>query len=639
MRIIDRPRTKKSISAVLEHPSVGPLQGELLGSDQLSARAATLARKQTLETTPSRARRAPLLERLDETRRILADAHALLTAAAAREVDVGPAAAWLLDNYHVVQEHIYEVRESLPHDYYRELPRLSVGLLAGYPRVYELAITLISHTEARIDLDNVELFIGAFQKERTLSMGELWAIPAMLRLALIESVRRMTLRTVERLNEIEEADRRGARIVGALDHPGTGVAAAVDEFFSDPPRLTSTFVARLLYSLRESRAAHPSLFELERWISKKGLRSEVASSRSTQRVAITQIIIANSITSLRAIERLDWQKFVEHQSALDAVLSEDPAGYYKRMAFATRDRYRHVVEHIAKRTRLDETAVARHAITLAAHSEIAEHRAHVGYFLVDDGLAELEHACGFRPSAGEHVQRFLLRHPNVTFGGGLLAIALVITVALWFWIAPLSPPAVLAVGLLLVLPVAEVVINLLNQLLSVVLPPRLLPKLDFTGAKGIPAEFRTAVVIPTLFNDVAAVGDALETIEAQFLANRDAHLHFAVLSDFTDANAAVCPGDQEIVAAAVRGISELNTRYAPDTGDAFFLFHRPRLWNAGEGVWMGWERKRGKLTEFNRYLRGGAREAFSKVAGATTMLDSVRYVITLDADTVLPPDS
>ncbi|HEX6558425.1 MAG TPA: hypothetical protein VF021_03165, partial [Longimicrobiales bacterium] len=229
------------------------MHGELLGSEQLSVRAGALARKQTVEVAPARARHAPLLARLDQTRRILADAQAQLAEAAARNVDVGPAAAWLLDNYHVVQEHIREVRESLPGGYYRELPRLSAGPLAGYPRVYELAITLISHTEARIDLDNVDLFIGAYQTERTLSMGELWAIPAMLRLALLESVRRMTLRTVERLAQIEDADRRGARLV---DRPGPSVAAAVDEFLRDPPRLTSTFVARLLYSLRESRAAH-----------------------------------------------------------------------------------------------------------------------------------------------------------------------------------------------------------------------------------------------------------------------------------------------------------------------------------------------------------------------------------------------
>ncbi len=632
-------RTTKTPPESIAKASFGPLRGELLGLDQLAERARKLAREQTLEAARARGRRAPLLVRLDQTRRILADAQQQLAEAAAREVDVGPAAAWLLDNYHVVQEHMREVRESLPRGYYRELPRLSSGPLAGYPRVYELAITLISHTEARIDLDNVDLFIGAFQSEQSLSMGELWAIPAMLRLALIESVRRMALRTVERLAQIEEADRRGAQILDAGERSGLGLAAAVSEFESNPPRLTSTFVARFLYALRESRAAHPSLIELERWIGKEGLRSELASSRSTQRVAITQIIVANSITSLRAIGRLDWQVFVERQSALDAVLRADPAGDFGRMTFATRDHYRHVVERIAKRTKLSETTVAGHAIRLAARPEMRDHRGHVGYFLIDDGLAELEQACGFRLLPSERIRRFLLRHPNLAFASAVGTIALAIPLALWLLAEPLAPMALLLAAILLLIPVLDVAINLVSQLVSVFFSPRLLPKLDLRGTGGIPAEFRTAIVIPTLFATVADVAEALETIESQFLANRAEHLHFAVLSDFTDADRATCEGDSEIVAAAVRGINELNQRYAPGRFDTFFLFHRPRLWNPGQGVWMGWERKRGKLTQFNEYLRGGARTAFATVVGATAVLEQVHYVITLDADTVLPPDA
>ena len=611
----------------------------MLGPEQLAERALELARSQALEPPRPGPRRAQLLARLDQTRAILADAQQRLSAAAMREVDVGPAAAWFLDNYYVVQEHMREVRATLPRGYYRELPRLATGPLAGYPRVYELAITLISHTEARVDLDNVDLFVRAFQKERPLSIGELWAVPAMLRLALIESVRRMTLRTVDRLTQIEDADRRGAYIVGARDQSGPGVAAAVDEFVSNPPLLTSTFVARLLYSLRESRAAHPVLNELERWFGKEGLRAELASTRSTQHAALTQIIIANSITSLRAIARLDWKRFVEHQSALEAELRQDPSGYYERLTFATRDQYRHVVEAIAKRTGLADAEVASRAVQLAARPEMSGHSAHVGFFLVDDGLPELEKLCGFRATAGERMHRFQMRHPNVTFGGALIGIVSVIAAAVAFTLPVATLPALLLAAFLLSIPLFDVAIALLNQLLSVVLRPRLLPKLDFSGPQGIPAEFRTAVVIPTLFADAGAVGEALENIEAQFLANRDDHLHFAVLSDFTDASSAVCDGDAEIVAAAVRGIERLNAQYAPDTGDAFFLFHRPRLWNGSEGVWMGWERKRGKLTEFNQYLRGGARTGFTTVVGATAVLSEVRYVITLDADTVLPPDT
>ncbi|MEX2283856.1 MAG: glucoamylase family protein [Gemmatimonadota bacterium] len=610
-----------------------------MGVDHLAERARTLAAGQTLAPGRTRERQALLLARLDQTRRILADSEAQLADAAARGVDVGPAGAWLLDNYHVVEEHMREVRQSLPRGFYSELPQLSSGPLAGYPRVYELAITLISHTEARIDLENVNLFIAAFQAVRSLSIGELWAIPAMLRLGLIESVRRMSLRTVERLAQVEDADRRAAGILSATERSDQELAAAVAEFKRDPPRLTSIFVARFLHSLRESRAAHPVLIELEQWIGVEGVRAELASIRSTQRVAITQIMMANSITSLRAVGRLDWKVFVERQSVMDAVLRTDPAAFYKRMTFATRDHYRHVVERIAKRKRLTETEVAAHAIRLASRPEMRDHRAHVGYYLVDEGLPELEAACGFKAKGTERLHRFALRHPIATFASAILGLTALLVGAVWLIAGPIASAALVLTGALLLIPTTDVAINLANQLFSVVLPPRMLPKLDLRGAAGIPAEFRTAVVIPTLFADVDDVAEAMETIESQFLANREAHLHFAVLSDFTDAASETGPGDSEILAAAVSGINELNRRYTPETGDAFFLFHRPRRWNPGQGVWMGWERKRGKLSEFNHYLRGGARDAFSTVIGKTDVLQHVRYVITLDADTVLPPDS
>ncbi|MFL5495702.1 MAG: hypothetical protein ACJ8DC_15060, partial [Gemmatimonadales bacterium] len=193
----------------------GPIRGELLGAEHLGERAQSLATEQRLAGVRARRRRTPLLARLNGTRGILEDAHARLTAAAAGGRDIGPAGEWLLDNYHVVQEHIGEVRESLPQGYYRELPELASGHLAGYPRVYELAITLISHSEGRIDVDNVSGFVAAFQRVAALTIGELWAIPAMLRLGLIENVRRMALRAVQRLDEMEAADAAAASIARA----------------------------------------------------------------------------------------------------------------------------------------------------------------------------------------------------------------------------------------------------------------------------------------------------------------------------------------------------------------------------------------------------------------------------------------
>ncbi|MGH7466451.1 MAG: GH36-type glycosyl hydrolase domain-containing protein [Longimicrobiales bacterium] len=619
--------------------AAGPLRGELLGADHLGERARAVARDQTLSRAGPTQKRAPLLTRLKATHRILERAHARLSAGAGQGLDIGPAGVWLVENYHVVQEHIREVHESLPRDYYRELPELSAGPLAGYPRVYELATTLISHTDGRVDLDNVDLFVGSFQQEKALGIGELWAVPAMLRLALIESVRRMALRTVQNLDQVEEADRRAARIHDASAQTLPALETALREFIENPPRLTAIFVSRFLYHLREARAAFPALIGLERWIGAAGLSAEDAASLSTQRLALTQVVMANSITSLRVIGKLDWKSFVEQQSVMERVLRRDPVAYYQRMTFATRDHYRHVVERIAKRTESDEAGVARAAVDLAARNSADLRQSHVGYYLVDDGLRELERVTGYRRKLGEALHRAVLHHANVAFGGGIL-IGTAVTFAVLFWfVAPAHWTTLVVVALVALLPAFDIAVSAINQLVAAFLPPRLLPKLDLRGENGIPAEFRTAVVVPTLFPDVDAVREALETIEVQFLANREAHLHFAVLSDFIDAATATCQADGAIVQAAVDGVNALNDRYAPESADAFYLFHRSRRWNEQQGVWMGWERKRGKLAEFNRFLRGNSSDAFAVVVGNVEPLRSVRYVITLDADTVLPPEA
>jgi cellobiose phosphorylase len=630
-----RPNAREDLLA-------GPLRGELLGAELLEERAQAVAAAQRLAVRKRARRRIPLVARLTWTRRVLADAHARLTAAAESGMDVGPAGEWLLDNYHVMQEHIGEVRESLPRGYYRELPELASGPLAGYPRVYELAITLISHTEGRVDLGNISNFVQAFQKVSPLTIGELWAVPAMLRLGLVENVRRMAMRTVLRLDELEEADRAAERIARAGETGKAALDAELDRFASNLPQLTPTFVSRFLQLLRVEGGALPVVERLEQWIADESLSAEEATARTTERLALTQVGMANSITSLRAIARMEWKSFVERQSRTEAILREDPSGVYPRMTFATRDLYRHAVERIAKGTRGAEEAVARCAIDCARAAGERDpgdaRRAHVGYYLISEGLPELERSCSYRKSFTEAIEHWVRHHPNVVFLGGVSAATVAVLGMLLWLVAPASFAEALAILLLGLIPASDVAVSVVNQLVTAFLPPRLLPKLDL-NEHGVPPELRTAVVVPTLFGNVAAVHDALENLEVQYLANRAAHLHFAVLSDFTDSPTETDADDAAIVNAAVEGVRALNARYAPETQDAVYLFHRARRWNPQEGVWMGWERKRGKLDEFNRFVLGGAEHAFAVVVGDPAPIRSVRYVITLDSDTTLPPEA
>jgi hypothetical protein len=624
----------------------GPIRGELLGNEGLAEHARALGRAQRIvpPTRPPGWRvlprpQGPLLHRLDDTRRVLEAIRVRVNDAAEHGADVSPAGEWLLDNFYVIQEHMREVRAGMPKGYYQELPKLAAGALAGYPRIYEIAIELIAHTEGFLQLENIQLFVREFQRAVPLTVGELWATPTMLRLGLIENVRRMAVRVTTRLDELDSADRWAKRLREASEGGAQNLSGVMAEFVNHHPPLSPAFITRFLQQIRSYQTNFTPLRWLEQWIAEDGLNAEDAVTRSNQRLALTQVMMANSITSLRTIARLDWSAWVETMSLTETLLRQDPAGIFDRMTFRSRDHYRHVVEQLAKETCLVESDVTQRALDLAQRGTDVRTR-HVGHYLVGDGLPELQAAIGYEPGKREQLYRWVVAHPNIVYFGGIAAVTLTLLAVAVALIGPVSIAGAIAVILLALIPANDIAISIEHQLVNLLLPPRVLPKLDFEDA--IPEDCRSVVVVPTLVGSVEAVGEALEHLEVQFLANRDPRLHFALLSDYTDSPTEVRDGDDAILTKLIAGIESLNERYSPTDGegggggDLFFLFHRSRQWNARQGAWLAWERKRGKLAQFNRYLRGGARDAFSTVVGDTTPLAKVRYVVTLDSDTVLP---
>jgi cellobiose phosphorylase len=626
---------------------VGPFRGELLGTEGLAAHARAVSVRQHVvpgRRAPwhRRLSEGPLLGRLDATEKLFDEVRTRLTEATDRGVDVSSAADWLLDNFYVVQEHIRDIRQDLPRGYYQELPKLAEGPLAGYPRIYELAIELIAHTEGHLDLDNITLFVDAFQASAPLNMGELWAIPTVLRLGLVENIRRLSLRVMDRLGEQEAADGWAARFQQASHTSPKALTDALSAFVDGHPTLTPVFVARLFQQIRPYQAEFRKLLWLEQWIAEQALTAEDAVTRSNQRLALTQVMMANHLTSLRRIARLDWDVFFESLSVTDRALRADPSDCYPRMTFATRDRYRHVVEDIARGAPVAEEEVARTAVELAAGRRAqageADRTAHVGYFLIAEGRSEVERLVGYRAGFRERVFRWAVGHPSLAYFGsaGLLGALLV-----WGLLAATqsaSPPVQALLLVLALIPISEIAVVTVNQILPLVVPPAHLPKLNFRDG-GIPPELRTVVVVPTLLPSVDVTRSQLEHLEVQYLANRTPNVHFALLSDFADAPTEHTDADAAILDAAVQGIRALNSQYGEGGVEPFHLYHRSRRWNERQGVWMGWERKRGKLAELNAMLLGGPADAFSTVVGDPDAIRGARYVVTLDSDTTLPRDA
>jgi cyclic beta-1,2-glucan synthetase len=610
-----------------------PLRDELLSIERLEERAKALAARFTLDPSPGWRRARHAFPRLDDNARVLLDAYRIMAEDVHQGAFVSPAAEWLLDNFHLVATEIRDIRQNLPRSYYRELPKLALREQAGTARVYAMAVELLRHSDSRLDRSMLVRFMTSFQTIAPLTIGELWAWPSMLKLALIENLRRLAVMTLEARAARQAADSYVARI----DAEGAGELPPL------PSELPTAFVVQLLLRIREYGPRLAAVrAAVDGHLAAEDMTAEDAIRREHQSEAAAQVSVANVITSLRLCSTLDWSQYFESVSLVEQVLQRDPAAVYGSMDFLSRDRYRRAVEELAERTGEGQMRVALRAVESARQAaeagSPAERAAHVGYHLIGRGRRGLEEDVAYRPRLLQRWRRFAFAHATAVYLGSIAATtALLVALGLAYAQRHATSPRMLVtVALALLLPASELAIALIQRLAAAVVPPRRLPRLDLSG--GIPDNARTIVIVPTLLTSVAEVRELIGRLEVLALANMDPRVHFALLTDFPDAPAREMPDDGSKLAAAREGIEALNARYA-DAGGRFFLFHRARRWNPREDAWMGWERKRGKIEEFNRLLRGATDTSFEATVGDLSVLPSVRYCITLDSDTRLPRDA
>ncbi len=618
-----------------------PLRAELFSALQMEQHGSILAHAHKLGTGRGGDQ---LLARLADNENVIIDACNQLTEAIKAGRQVTPAAEWLLDNFYLIEEQIRTAKRHLPKNYSKELPRLLHGTSAGRPRVYDIALETISHGDGRVDPEGLSRFVTAYQQVTTLKLGELWAIPIMLRLALIENLRRAAARLAITCFNRDLADSWADGMAETAENDPSNLILQVADMARSNPPMDSSFVAELV---RRLQGQGPALTLPLTWLSQRlaesGQTIEHLVQFESQQQAADQVSISNSIGSLRFLSAMDWREFVENMSVVDHALRKDPADVYVRMDFATRDHYRHVVEKIARHSSLSEVEVADNAIRFAADNAPragAEDRtAHVGYYLIGNGLPELERSAAFQLPLLETLQRAGRGSPLGVYLGSILLLTVAATGAIVAkayadgvdeWLLAL-------VAMITLLASSQLALSLVNWLATLIAIPRPLPRMDFSD--GIPSESHTLVVVPTMLFTKQNIDSLSEALEVRFLANRDVNLRFCLLTDFGDAKTETMPADATLLESAKKNIDELNEKYPHVDGDYFLLLHRPRRWNAQEKIWMGYERKRGKLADLNAFLRGGTAGMFALIVGDTDGLSNVRYVITLDTDTQLPRDA
>jgi len=618
-----------------------PIRAELFSSERLEQHGESLAAAQRVTVRPWKGR--SLLPRVQYNGRVLLDSYRAIAQAIREESAITPAAEWLVDNYHIVDEQLREIHNDLPSGYYRELPKLAGGPLQGYPRVYGLAWAFVAHTDSRFDPETLRRFVRAYQRVQPLTIGELWAVAITLRVVLVENLRRLAERIVHGRSARQEADAVADRLLG-LAGAAEPVATVLGRFEGAP--LATAFAVELVQRLRDQDpAVMPALRWLEEHLTAQGTTADEIVRVQHQRQAAMNVTVRNVITSMRLMSAFDWAEFFESVSLVDATLWADAD--FANPDFATRDGYRHAIEELSRCSQHDELEVARRAVFQAKRSRsgaqeatdpAGDRRGDPGYYLIANGRVAFEQEVGYRMPIKIWLARAYASQATSRYLG-TIAIVSGIILALFLFnsgAAGVGVAGLLLLGLLALVPALDLAIALVNHEVMGLIGPRVLPRLALRD--GVPADLRTLVVVPTLLTGQAQIEEQVERLEVHYLANPDGDLSFALLSDWTDAPEESMPGDDELLAATVEGIAQLNRRHGPfpDGRERFLLFHRRRGWSESEGKWIGWERKRGKLHELNRLLRGATNTTFVLSGRAPMAPSGVRYVITLDADTRLP---
>lgn len=624
------------------------MRDALLSSEEFEGHAKTTATEHTV-----RKRRnyfnSPVVW-MNQNYKIILSAYKELNTDIQKKYAVPPAAEWLLDNFYIIEEQVKSIRRDLDLKSYFKLPVLSFGFLKGYARIFAVAVEISMHTDGQINERVVSDYLKAYQSHNILFEREIWALPLVIRLALIDSIKHECQRIRDAKANWRKADKAfEAWMTGDCKDPNC-IMKIYKDSFAHLKEVNSSFLDQLFYRLRRSGNNYSEVnAAMEEFHSKLGLSvSQIIRQEHNVRSANT-VTLGNCVTSLRLISTLDWGNLLDNVSFVEKILRTDPDGTYPLMDTYSRNFYRSKIEKLANAYRVSELYIAKEAIRLAKEAFAGEHGEsadnpsilrtfHVGYYIVGKGVKALENRQEKNNKFVPESALTIKKYPAVLYLLPIALITFILTFAavrfsLFFandyrWVL-----SVLA-GIAVLIPSSEIAVHLVNRIVCRTLPPAFFSRLELK--EGIPSEMSTVVAIPTLLNDTKRVNEILDSMEGHYLSNREKNLYFALLGAFKDADKKDMTGDSEIVAAALHGVKALNDKYAPDSTEIFYFFHRERQFNESNNTWISWERKRGTLLEFNDLVLGCEDTSFTYFSSHNPPFQKVRYIITLDCDTVLP---
>ena len=635
--VIDRLETLSPYARQLflnHHQAIQqPIRAELFGAQRFEEHGRSLAAAQAIQPRGRSRQGSDFFPRVHHNIKALRQAYDHIAITSQSGHYITPAGEWLLDNFHLIEAQLQQIQDGVPQRYYADLPKLADKPLEGLPRVYGIAWAYVAHTDSVLDPVLFTAFLQAYQQVNELNLSELWALPTTLRVVLLENLRRMADRIAANkvASEVAHAVWDAAKILSQKD---------LDELLVLLQKygLERVYLTQLWQRLPAERVE--PVLPLVIWTEQHCTEclSLIGEGQTAQVAA--NLTVSNIITTLRLIGQVEWTELIEPVSHSLQVLRRLPS--FSSESEITRQQITQAMERLSQQSEKSERAIAEAVLAAALQPNNSLVARTAGYYLIGAGRALLEATICPQTSQGK---RSFLRKYRLTWRLPSYAAAwLVGTLAVLLWavhpLATLDWVGWVAVALM-AFPASEVVASLIQRLIAESTRVQALARLDFNA--GIPAEHRVLVVVPCMLSSVDSNSELVHRLGLHWLASREINAQFALLTDWVDADSQTLPADQGLLDDALTKLRALNRLYpaASDTAPRFVLLHRPRTWSATENRWIGWERKRGKLEMLLRQLVKGSASEFLAVGAEAEMrlLDGIRYVLTLDSDTGLPPGS
>ena len=576
------------------------------------------------------------ITRLDENYLFIEKTYNLLNEHIKKDIEIHPAGEWLLDNFYIIEETVKKIKREMPPKKYKELPSIANGIYEGFARIYLLATEIASYTDNKIDDETLKIALVAYQRQKNLSMEEIWNLWIFLEIAIIENIREVCEKIYVAQNQKYKVESIIERLIEKKQKNKLKLPIINFKQNNLKNEMKYPFIEYMSYKLKRlGKKGIPYLKILEDEVNKTGITIEEAIKKEHFDIAMQKVLIGNSITSIREISRINFLMLFEEINGVEEVLKKDPANVYSKMDYKTKAYYREQIKNIANKTKISENYIANKLIEIASENIEDKKKSHIGYYLIDYGYNELIKKLNASPK--------LLRKNNkikvskYIFANYALTAILVIICGLYLFNKTKMLIYSIIFAVIATIPISEICMQFINYLLIKIVKPKVIPKLDLS--LEIPEEYSTLVVIPTIINSKEKVKDLMHKLEVYYLANKSENLYFALLGDCTSSKNEKENFDDEIVDVGINEAKRLNEKYGKLDNNKFYFLYRKRTWNSGEKCYLGWERKRGLLCEFNDFIVNGVNNFNTNTLLDSTVREKIKYIITLDSDTNLSLDS